>query len=97
MGMGIIFILFTTMIKAQSNGENLQNISIEDAQEQALKRMPLLKAKQLELEQQEVLKKTARNFGNTVIYTGKDEAGKGADRIYTRIGIQQEEIGRAHV
>lgn len=92
MGMGIIFILFTPMINAQSNGENWQNISIEDAQEQALKRLPLLKAKQLELEQQEVLKKTAWNFGNTVIYTGKDEVGKGADGIYTRIGIQQEGI-----
>jgi len=93
MGIGVIFILLTPMLKAQGSIEkNWPSITIEEAQEQALKRLPLLKAKQLEIEQQEVLKKTAWNFGNTMIYTGKDEVGNGADGIYTRIGIQQEGI-----
>ena len=52
----------------------------------------MLKAKQLEIEQQEVLKKTAWNFGNTMIYSGKEEAGNGTDGVYTRIGIQQQGI-----
>ncbi|HLV40706.1 MAG TPA: CusA/CzcA family heavy metal efflux RND transporter [Brumimicrobium sp.] len=93
MGIGILFILLTPMAKAQSSiQENWQPITIEEAQEQALKRLPLLKAKHLEIEQQEVLKKSAWNFGNTMVYTGKDEVGNGADGIYTRIGIQQENI-----
>lgn len=93
MGVGIVFILITPMFNAQSSiDKSWQSITIEEAQEQALKRLPMLKAKQLEVEQQEVLKKTAWNFGNTMVYTGKDEVGNGSDGIYTRIGIQQEGI-----
>ena len=93
MGVGVVFILLTPMVKAQNTIEGKwQPISIEEAQEQALKRLPMLKAKQLEIEQQEVLKKTAWNFGNTMIYSGKEEAGNGTDGVYTRIGIQQQGI-----
>jgi cobalt-zinc-cadmium resistance protein CzcA len=93
MGIGVVFILLTPMLKAQNSiEENWQPITIEEAQEQALKRLPLLKAKQLEIEQQEVLKKAAWNFGNTMIYTGREEAGNGSDGVYTRIGIQQQGI-----
>ncbi len=93
MGMGVLFILITPVLNAQnSTDKNWQTITIEEAQEQALKRLPLLKAKQLEIDQQQVLKKTAWNFGNTMIYTGKDEVGNGSDGIYTRIGVQQEGI-----
>ncbi|PWH82909.1 CusA/CzcA family heavy metal efflux RND transporter [Brumimicrobium oceani] len=93
MGIGMLFILVTPMFNAQTSlEENWHFITIEDAQKQALKRLPMLKAKKMEVEQQQVLKKTAWNFGNTSVYTGKDEVGNGANGIYTRIGIQQEGI-----
>ncbi|WP_107037123.1 CusA/CzcA family heavy metal efflux RND transporter [Brumimicrobium mesophilum] len=93
MGIGVLFILVTPMFKAQNTlQESWQEISIEEAQEQALKRWPLLKAKQLEIDHQNVLKKTAWDLGNTTVYTGKEEAGNGESGVYTRIGIQQSNI-----
>jgi len=93
MGIGVLFILITPMFNAQTTlEENWPSITMEEAQEQALKRLPMLKAKQLEIEQQEVLKKTAWNLGNTTVYTGKEEFGNGSGGVYTRIGIQQQEI-----
>nr|WP_299204637.1 CusA/CzcA family heavy metal efflux RND transporter [uncultured Brumimicrobium sp.] len=93
MGIGVLFILITPMFNAQNSiEENWQPITIEEAQEQALSRLPTLKAKQLEVDQQTALKKTAWDFGNTTIYTGKEEIGNGSDGVYTRIGLQQQGI-----
>src|SRR5690554_2742727 len=92
MGVGIVFILITPMFNAQSSiDKSWQSITIEEAQEQALKRLPMLKAKQLEVEQQEVLKKTAWNFGNTMVYTGKDEVGNGSDGITPALESNKKE------
>jgi cobalt-zinc-cadmium resistance protein CzcA len=72
--------------------DTLQTISLEDAKEKAIKNFPQLKAAQLEIESEEVLRKTAFDFGNTQIFTGKEEVGNGSDGIYTQIGVQQQGI-----
>ncbi|MCB7480324.1 CusA/CzcA family heavy metal efflux RND transporter [Christiangramia sediminis] len=72
--------------------DTLQTISLEKAREIAIKNFPQLKAAQLEIESEEVLRKTAYDFGNTQIFTGKEEVGNGSDGIYTQIGVQQQGI-----
>ncbi|WP_405198906.1 CusA/CzcA family heavy metal efflux RND transporter [Christiangramia sp. LLG6405-1] len=72
--------------------DTLQTISLEKAREKAIKNFPQLKAAQLEIESEEVLRKTAYDFGNTQIFTGKEEVGNGSDGIYTQIGVQQQGI-----
>jgi cobalt-zinc-cadmium resistance protein CzcA len=67
----------------------LQTISLEKAQQIAIKNYPKMQAAQLEIESEEVLRKTAYDFGNTQIFTGKEEVGNGSDGIYTQIGVQQ--------
>ena len=72
--------------------DTLQTIRLEKAREIAIKNFPQLKAAQLEIESEEVLRKTAYDFGNTQIFTGKEEVGNGSDGIYTQIGVQQQGI-----
>ena len=72
--------------------DTLQTISLTEAREIAIKNFPQLKAAQLEIESEEVLRKTAYDFGNTQIFTGKEEVGNGSDGIYTQIGVQQQGI-----
>ncbi|MUP47040.1 CusA/CzcA family heavy metal efflux RND transporter [Gramella sp. BOM4] len=72
--------------------DTLQTISLKKAHEIAIKNFPQLKAAQLEIESEEVLRKTAYDFGNTQIFTGKEEVGNGSDGIYTQIGVQQQGI-----
>lgn len=72
--------------------DTLQTISLKKAREIAIKNFPQLKAAQLEIESEEVLRKTAYDFGNTQIFTGKEEVGNGSDGIYTQIGVQQQGI-----
>ncbi|MEO2103025.1 CusA/CzcA family heavy metal efflux RND transporter, partial [Leeuwenhoekiella sp.] len=72
--------------------DSLQTISLQEAKEMAIQNFPQLKAAQLEIESEEVLRKTAYDFGNTQIFTGKEEVGNGSDGIYTQIGVQQQGI-----
>ncbi|PVW13731.1 CusA/CzcA family heavy metal efflux RND transporter [Marixanthomonas spongiae] len=72
--------------------DTLQTISLEEAKEIAIKNFPQLQAAQLKIESEEVLRKTAYDFGNTQIFTGKEEVGNGSDGIYTQIGVQQQGI-----
>jgi cobalt-zinc-cadmium resistance protein CzcA len=80
------------MSSEYSQQDSLQTISLEEAREIAIKNFPQLKAAQLEIESEEVLRKTAYDFGNTQIFTGKEEVGNGSDGIYTQIGVQQQGI-----
>ncbi|APS38508.1 CusA/CzcA family heavy metal efflux RND transporter [Gramella sp. BOM4] len=80
------------MSSEYSQQDSLQTISLEDAKEMAIKNFPQLQAAQLEIESEEVLRKTAFDFGNTQIFTGKEEVGNGSDGIYTQIGVQQQGI-----
>lgn len=46
----------------------------------------------MEIEQQEALKKTAWNLGNTQVFTGDEELGENNRGVYTTIGVQQQGI-----
>ncbi|EAQ49943.1 CusA/CzcA family heavy metal efflux RND transporter [Leeuwenhoekiella blandensis] len=80
------------MSSEYSQQDSLQTISLEEAKEMAIQNFPQLKAAQLEIESEEVLRKTAYDFGNTQIFTGKEEVGNGSDGVYTQIGVQQQGI-----
>ena len=87
------FLGFSQSAQAQGiNPDTLETISLEDAQERVVKYFPQVRAKKLQIESKEALKKTAWDFGNTQIFTGKEEVGNGSDGIYTQIGIRQQKI-----
>ena len=84
----IIFGLgFSQNLAAQKTTFTLQE-SIALAKEN----YPAVKAAQLDVEKQKALKATAYDFGNTSIYTGKEEVGNGELGIQNKIGIEQSEI-----
>ena len=72
--------------------ENLPEITLEEAKKKAIANYPKIQMAKLEIENQEVLKKTAWDFGNTQVFTGKEEVGHGSGGIYTQIGISQQQI-----
>ena len=78
-------------VKAQETEVNLSEISQEEAVQMALLNYPLLKNKKLEIEQQEVLKKSTWDLGRTQIYTGGEELNDGQGN-YTMVGLQQQGI-----
>ena len=77
---------------AQQQPDSLPAITLEDAQERAVNSYPEIQSARLEIENQEVLKKTAWDLGNTRVFTGKEEVGNGSAGVYTQIGIQQQNI-----
>nr|MCH9661136.1 efflux RND transporter permease subunit [Bacteroidota bacterium] len=94
---GLAGILFgaTSIVRAQSHShsiDNLQTITLEQARERAVKNYPRIQSAKLEIENQEVLKKTAWDLGSTTIFTGKEEAGNGSSGVHSQIGIQQDQI-----
>ena len=76
----------------QQPQDSLQTITLEQARKRAVESYPKIQSARLEIENQEVLKKTAWDFGNTQVFTGKEEVGNGSDGIYTQFGIQQQQI-----
>ncbi|MDX5430494.1 MAG: efflux RND transporter permease subunit, partial [Bacteroidota bacterium] len=91
-GIGSLFGFSNTASAQELNPDTLQTISLENAQQRAIQHFPQVKAKRLQIESEEALKKTAWDFGNTQIFTGKEEVGNGTDGIYTQIGVQQQQI-----
>jgi cobalt-zinc-cadmium resistance protein CzcA len=72
--------------------DSLKTITIDEAISRAISKYPNLKAARFKIDQQEVLKKTAWDFGSTQIFSGGEELG-GVDRgIYTIVGVQQQDI-----
>lgn len=83
----IILGISTTQIQAQEYKYTLkQAISL------AKENYPAIKAAQLEIEKQEALKSTAYDFGNTSVYTGKEEVGHGELGVQNKIGLEQNNI-----
>ena len=71
--------------------ESLQPITLNDALSRAGKNYPMLKAARLEVRNQEALKKTAYDLGETELTTGVEEAGRGnADAITNVISVRQD-------
>lgn len=86
-----IFLISTGEIKAQQN-DNLIPITLEEAIQKTKSAYPKIKASELEIKNQKVLKKSAWDFGNTRFFTGGEELGEGNQGTYTFIGIQQQDI-----
>ncbi|MDT0690973.1 CusA/CzcA family heavy metal efflux RND transporter [Salegentibacter sp. F188] len=85
-----VLCLFPRNITAQEMDE-LPILTMSQAEELAIKNFPLLMYRKLEIEQQEVLRKSAWDFGNTQIFTAGEEIANRRG-VYTRIGIQQQGI-----
>ncbi|MCF6365380.1 MAG: CusA/CzcA family heavy metal efflux RND transporter [Bacteroidales bacterium] len=88
----IMLILFFTGISFSGNLKAQKVVTLKDAVERAKENYPSLKTAELEIDKQNALKKTAYDFGNTSIYTGKEEFGNGAVGIQNQIGITQSDI-----
>jgi cobalt-zinc-cadmium resistance protein CzcA len=99
MNKGLVTVLFvcvlgafaTSPLKAQTT-DSLPAITLEEAVNKAIANYPKLKTARLKIEQQEALKKTAWDLGNTKIFTSGEEIGENGEGVYTTIGIQQQNI-----
>lgn len=93
----VLSLSVSAMAQESSGGEteNLQQQTIVIDQDKAvalaLENYPLLKNKELEIQQQEALRKTAWDLGTTRVFTGGEEINKDKG-IYTLIGVQQQDI-----
>ncbi|HLU90759.1 MAG TPA: CusA/CzcA family heavy metal efflux RND transporter, partial [Cyclobacteriaceae bacterium] len=86
-----LFVFTASPVKAQQI-DSLPEITMDEAVNKAIENYPILKSARLEIEQQEALKKTAWNLGNTQIFTGGEELDKNNEGVYTSIGVQQQDI-----
>lgn len=88
---GGIGFLTTSPLKAQTS-DPLPSVTMEEAVDRAISNYPRIQSARLQIEQQEALKKTAWDLGNTGVYTGGEELGNGNDGVYTTIGVQQQNV-----
>ncbi len=88
----IVIILIFVGISFSGNVKAQNTVTLHDAIERAKNNYPSIKAAQLEIDKQKALKRTAYDFGNTTIYTGKEEFGNGEIGIQNQIGISQSDI-----
>ena len=72
--------------------DSLPTITLEQARKRAVENYPKIQSARLEIENQQALKKTAWDLGNTQVFTGKEEVGNGSEGVYTQFGIQQQQI-----
>ncbi|MEQ8624456.1 MAG: CusA/CzcA family heavy metal efflux RND transporter [Vicingaceae bacterium] len=90
-GLVVILGLGSTSLHAQSE-QKLIPIEMEKAVVKALEEYPSVKAKQLEIQNQQVLKKSTWDMGKTTLYTAGEEIGKNTDGVRTIVGVQQQNI-----
>ena len=94
----LIILLFLSLglslipAKTQAQGnDTLPRITIKEAVNRAKTNFPLIKAAQLEIKNQEALRKTAWDIGNTEFSTGAEELGNNTENgIYNTILVRQE-------
>ncbi|PTQ87327.1 CusA/CzcA family heavy metal efflux RND transporter [Nitrosomonas ureae] len=92
---GLLSILLGTAstVNAQSQPiDSLQTITLEQAKELAVQNFPKIQAARLEIENQEVQKKTAWDLGSTSIFTGAEKIGYTPETTYMNVGIKQSNI-----
>jgi len=88
LSVGLSFISLDT--QAQET-DSLPQITITEAVKRAKINFPLIKAAQLEIKNQEALKKTAWDIGNTEFSTGAEELGNNTENgTYNTIAVRQE-------
>ncbi len=84
-------LILTPLSTKTQTSEKPVTISLNDAVKKAVSRYPSIKAAKLEIENQQALKKTAWELGNTEISAGAEELGNNTtDGIYNRFTIRQE-------
>ena len=94
MGGSFALILVLFLLPAGLSGQTMelsQEITQEQAVSLALRNYPLLKNEKSQIDQEQALKKSAWDFGETEVFTGGEELGD-AGGIYTTIGVQQKGI-----
>ena len=82
-------------LPTQAQSDNLPTINLEQAQARAVANYPQLQADRLEIENQQVLKKTAWDLGNTQVFTGREEVDANLDignGVQTVVGVQQQQV-----
>ena len=84
--------VFASTPSRAQQADSLPIITMDEAVNKAIANYPKLKSARLKIEQQEALKKTAWDLGNTQIFTGGEELGGNNGGVYTTIGIQQQNI-----
>lgn len=84
--------VFSVIPLNAQTAESSVPISLDEAVARAKEHYPKIKAARLAIEQEEALKKTTWDFGNTSIYTSGEETRGGSEGVYTYIGIQQQNI-----
>ena len=89
---GGLFGLSNTVNAQEVQKDSFPELTLAEAKKKAIENYPKIKSAKLEIESQQVLKKTAWDFGNTQIFTGREEAGNGSNGVYTSIGFQQQNI-----
>lgn len=75
----------------KNTSKDFKVIDQQQAVALALKNFPLLKGKNLEIQQQKALRKSAWDLGTTTVFTGGEEINDG-NGVYTTIGLQQQDI-----
>lgn len=78
-------------LKAQQT-DNLPQITLDEAERKAIANYPAIKTKQLQIAQQQALKKSAYDLGNTQVFNAGEEIGAGGSGVYTILGIQQQNM-----
>ena len=95
LNVGIIALLLITGLLGFSGLASAQEtkiLSLDEALEIAKENFPSTKIAALQVEKQRALKIATFDPGNTSVYTGKEEAGKGVPGIENTIGIAQADI-----
>ncbi len=77
---------------AYSAIDTLPVLSLDEARQRALANYPVIHTAALQIQNQQVLKKTAWTLGNTSIFTGMEEVGGGTIGVYTFLGVQQSGV-----
>lgn len=85
-------VLFSSPALQAQRTDSLPSITMEEAVNKAIANYPEIKTSKLKIEQQESLKKTAWDLGNTQVFTAGEEIGGNGQGVYTTFGVQQQNV-----
>ncbi len=89
--LSVLFIFGALFFSSNTQAQDT-TFTLQAAIQRAKDNYPAIKSAQLNVDKQKALKATAWDFGNTSIYTGKEEVGNGELGVYSQIGIDQSDI-----
>lgn len=88
---GLLVLGGTSTMQAQPS-DTLSKLNMQEAVQMAKAHYPKLKAAQLEVENQQFLKKTAWDMGITQLQTGGSELNNEGQGVYTYAGIEHQQM-----